>query len=122
MQMGLVKLEAPRRDADADIWATVLEEDELFRASTDKLISGMEVIPGLGDVFTFAPNQGVGYGCTTCYVASYNGYRWLIGVIDGTHIRWTTIIGSRMLLETSNYQNWYEQLILNIDSIWSNNN
>ncbi|EPS44874.1 hypothetical protein H072_1135 [Dactylellina haptotyla CBS 200.50] len=59
MQMGLLVPEAPRRDGDLAMWATVLCEEELIRANRDKKLSGMETMPGLGGFFTFAPNQGL---------------------------------------------------------------
>ncbi|KAJ6262421.1 hypothetical protein Dda_3229 [Drechslerella dactyloides] len=59
MQMGLLRLEAPRRDGELAMWATVLCEEPIIEASRDKKLSGMETSPGLGGVFTFAPDQGL---------------------------------------------------------------
>ncbi|KAF3906708.1 hypothetical protein ABW20_dc0110652 [Dactylellina cionopaga] len=59
MQMGLLVPEAPRRDGDLSMWATVLCEEQVLKASRDKKLSGMETAPGLGGCFTFAPTQGL---------------------------------------------------------------
>ncbi|KAF3919361.1 hypothetical protein ABW21_db0204672 [Orbilia brochopaga] len=56
-QMGM--FEAPRRDADLTMWATFLCEEQLIEASRDRRLSGMETVPGLGGIFTFAPDQGL---------------------------------------------------------------
>ncbi|KAF3942025.1 hypothetical protein ABW19_dt0200490 [Dactylella cylindrospora] len=59
MQMGLLAPDAPRRDGDLAMWATVLQEEQIFRASRDRRLSGMETAPGLRGCFTFAPIQGI---------------------------------------------------------------